>query len=42
VSEAKRARILFKRLKVGLVMKEELSEEELSLLRRYYPFMFKG
>jgi uncharacterized coiled-coil DUF342 family protein len=38
--EKKRARIIFKRLKAGITKPEELTAEELKLLRRYYPFLF--
>ncbi|WP_457590745.1 hypothetical protein [Geoglobus sp.] len=39
--EKKRARMVFKKLKAGLIAPEQLSEEDIALLRRYYPFLFK-
>ena len=39
--ERKRARMLFKRLKVGLATMNDLSAEDIALLKRYYPFIFK-
>lgn len=38
--EKKKARITFKRLKAGITKPEELTAEELKLLRKYYPFLF--
>ncbi len=39
--EKRRARIIFKRLKVGLSRIEDLSNEDLELLKKYYPFLFR-
>lgn len=39
--EKQKARAIFKRLKAGLVTWEELKEEELKLLKKYYPFLFR-
>jgi len=36
MNEKKRARMVFKRLKAGIVKWEDLSEEEIRLLRKYY------
>jgi len=38
--ERKKARIIFKRLKAGITKPEELTAEELKLLRKYYSFLF--
>jgi len=39
--ERKRAKRIFKRLKVGLSRFEDLSNDEIRLLKKYYPFLFK-
>ena len=39
--EKRRARMLFKRLKIGLTTFDELNEDDVKLLRRYYPFLFR-
>jgi uncharacterized coiled-coil DUF342 family protein len=38
--EKKRARMIFKRLKAGITKPEDLTAEEIRLLRKYYPFLF--
>jgi hypothetical protein len=40
-SDKRRAKILFKRLKVGLVSQESLSNYQMKLLRKHYPFLFR-
>lgn len=39
--EKQKVRRLFKLLKAGIKKKEELSEEDLKLLRLHYPFLFR-
>jgi len=41
MNEKKKARIVFKRLKAGIVSWDELKEDEIKLLKRYYPFLFR-
>jgi len=39
--EKRRARIIFKQLKAGLKTVDSLNDEEIKLLRKYYPFLFR-
>ena len=41
MNEKKKARMVFKRIKAGLVRYEELSEDEKKLLKKYYWFLFR-
>jgi len=40
-AERRKAKGIFKRLKAGLVSWEELKEEEIKLLRKYYGWLFR-
>lgn len=37
----KKARMIFKQLKAGIRSKDSLTDEEIKLLKRYYPFLFR-
>lgn len=38
--EKKRAHMLFKRLKVKMISEDDLTDEDIRLLEKYYPFIF--
>ena len=40
MNERQRARAVFKQLKAGLKSKEQVTADEIVLLKRYYPFLF--
>lgn len=39
--EKREARIIFKQLKTGLRETKDLSDNEIKLLKKYYPFIFR-
>ncbi len=39
--QRRNARMIFKQLKAGIRKAEDLSSDEIKLLKKYYPFIFK-